>query len=174
MTSASPPAAGRVPMRVNDGLFALGEMAIFPSATPMDLRRGNGLTAVVEGGLMVQTGIHTGVIDVEVRALLDAPADVETEGWDEVVDLSVESAGDLRVTSMADFSYAPLPALTARGAGTYRVRVHAAGRDTKPDGVASEPVEHYLFLAWPAHAADEVVHQATDKIGQRRRASARR
>jgi len=39
------------------------------------------------------------------------------------------------------------------GAGWYRVRAHARGRDLMFDLVAEEPVEDYLVIAWPADPA---------------------
>ncbi|MEV0095131.1 hypothetical protein [Streptomyces sp. NPDC050738] len=43
--------------------------------------------------------------------------------------------------------------LAFNGPGTYRMRLHAHGRDTNPDGVQedSKPIaEHYLLQVWPA------------------------
>ncbi|WP_016906775.1 hypothetical protein [Streptomyces xiaopingdaonensis] len=51
-----------------------------------------------------------------------------------------------------------LPILTPRGAGHYRVRVHARGRDTEPDGFVEEPVEDYLLIAWPQPPEPDVIH----------------
>ncbi|MFC9078739.1 hypothetical protein ACFTY7_17360 [Streptomyces sp. NPDC057062] len=75
---------------------------------------------------------------------------MEAGAWDEIVDHTVETTtGALRVTSV--MSDTPrLPLLTPQGPGTYRVRVHARGRDTAPDGDAHEPVEDYLLIVWPA------------------------
>jgi hypothetical protein len=155
---------------VSDAVFAIGESAVFPMLSPTDMLSSSGLLVPAEGGFVVLAGIHTGVVDVEVQALLEAPDEVATAPWEEVVDVSFESDGDLGVTSMASFSYQELPRLTATGPGWYRVRAHAVGRDLAWDGVAEDPVEHYLFLAWPAPQEPETVHQATDRFGRRHRA----
>ena len=47
------------------------------------------------------------MVDVEVRALLEAPDEVDTESREEVVELSVQSNGDLRVASAA--AWVPRP-----------------------------------------------------------------
>ncbi|MGH3449573.1 MAG: hypothetical protein ACRDQW_02380, partial [Haloechinothrix sp.] len=49
--------------------------------------------------------------------------------------------------------------------GYYRLRAHARGRDIATDGVASEPVEDYLFVVWPAPPGPETVHKQTDAWG---------
>lgn len=75
----------------------------------------------------------------------------------------------MRVTSV--MSNAPdLPLLTPQGPGTYRVRVHARGRDIAPDGVAYEPVEDYLLIVWPTEPQPEDVHKQTDRYGAELRA----
>ena len=68
----------------------------------------------------------------------------------------------------------PLPELTVAGPGDYRVRVHARGRDTMIDGVASEPVEDYLVVVWPQAWADEEIYRQTDRYGAGMRISAAR
>ncbi len=58
-----------------------------------------------------------------------------------------------------------LPVLTPAGPGSYRVRVHARGRDTAPDGVAEEPLEDYLLTVWPAPPRSDTVYKQTDEYG---------
>ncbi|MET9921588.1 hypothetical protein ABZZ04_31600 [Streptomyces sp. NPDC006435] len=56
-----------------------------------------------------------------------------------------------------------------QGPGTHRLRLHAKGRDSQPGASRrrnSKPsAEHYLFHIWPAPAAPETVHKATDTVG---------
>ncbi|MBW8697995.1 hypothetical protein MBT84_00280 [Streptomyces sp. MBT84] len=68
-----------------------------------------------------------------------SPTRVEAGAWDEIVDHTVETTtGALRVTSV--MSDTPrLPLLTPQGPGTYRVRVHARGRDTAPTATPTNP-----------------------------------
>jgi hypothetical protein len=155
---------------VSSALFAVAETADFPELIPTDMLASSGLLVPTEDGIAVLTGIHVGAVEVEVRALLEAPDEVDTEPWEEVVELSVQSNGDLRITSAAAWVPKTIPALTAAGPGSYRVRAHATGRDIKWDSVANEPTEHYLFLAWPAPQQPKVLHKTTDRVGQRHRA----
>jgi hypothetical protein len=131
-----------------------------PSGAP-----GNGLVLPgAPGTAVIYTGIHTGVVGLTVDARDAAPAEVELDGWDEVVEVSLTvPAGRLRaVPPMADGP--PLPPLTAV-AGDHRLRVHARGRDTAVDGVTREPEEEYLIVAWPAPAAPERVYLVSDEYG---------
>ncbi|MEV1238716.1 hypothetical protein [Nonomuraea sp. NPDC049750] len=58
-----------------------------------------------------------------------------------------------------------LPNLAWQGAGFYRLRVHARGRDTKPDGVASTPVEQYLITSWRAEPQPDMPFKYADMFG---------
>ncbi|MFD0336359.1 hypothetical protein ACFQZ0_30225 [Streptomyces erythrogriseus] len=95
---------------------------------------------------------------------------MDADAWDEIIDHSVETAtGALRVTSV--MTDAPdLPLLTPQGPGTYRVRVHARGRDIVPDGVADDPAEDYLLIVWPAEPQPDEIHKQTDRYGAELRA----
>ncbi|MFC0842684.1 hypothetical protein ACFH04_02890 [Streptomyces noboritoensis] len=61
------------------------------------------------------------------------------------------------------------PNLAATGAGTYRLRISVRGRDAGADAdyleEDEEPVEEHLLQAWPAPAAADVIHKASDGIG---------
>ncbi|MDI6104848.1 hypothetical protein QLQ12_40305 [Actinoplanes sp. NEAU-A12] len=110
-------------------------------------------------------------VTVEVRQSL--PAHVETGDWDEVIETDFHaSTGDVVVRALMD-DPPPLPALTTNGPGTYRFRVHAAGRDLHPDAVAFEPTESYLIQTWPTAAPQaEIVYQQSDTVGAELRRSA--
>jgi hypothetical protein len=72
----------------------------------------------------------------------------------------------MSVTSDAGGPYEFLH-LTPPGAGSYRVRVHARGRDAgaERDVVPGRPVEEHLVQIWPALAAPETIHKTTDEVG---------
>ncbi|MEU2726066.1 hypothetical protein [Streptomyces smyrnaeus] len=72
--------------------------------------------------------------------------------------------GDMHVRALMD-DPPDLPVLAPAGPGSYRVRVHARGRDIAPDGVAEEPVEDYLLIVWPAPPEPDTVHKQTDNFG---------
>jgi hypothetical protein len=58
-----------------------------------------------------------------------------------------------------------LPALSFRGPGDYRLRIHARGCDTAVDLAPDEVVAWYLIQAWPAPAHEAAVLQLRDTYG---------
>jgi hypothetical protein len=132
----------------------------------------NGLIAVDVGIAVIFTGVHMGVVDLEVDGRESRPTDVPADGWDEVVETSVNlPSGRLAVSHLMN-DPPDLPIFTAAGPGHYRVRVHARGRDTMPDGVAFEPVEAYQITVWPEPYGAEVVYRQSDGYGASLRRSA--
>ena len=137
---------------------------------PMGFDTSNGLVFSRPGHSVICTGISGGKVNVGVESRRSPPTHVDAGAWDEIIDHSVEtSTGVLRVTCVLD-DPPDLPHLTPQGPGTYRVRVHARGRDIAPDGVASEPVEDYLLIVWPAEPRPDTVHKQTDAYGAELRA----
>jgi hypothetical protein len=128
----------------------------------------NGLVGVSPGLAMVITGTQFGHVSIGVQAGESDPG-LDTDRWDEVVEVSLVSGPGgqgLSVTSDGDASHGFLD-LTPPGAGSYRVRVHARGRDIGADldVVEDEPVEEHLVQIWPAAATPEVIHKTTDEVG---------
>lgn len=137
---------------------------------PMGFDASNGLIFSRPGHSVICTGISGGQVNVDVESRTSPPTHVDSGAWDEVVDHSVETlTGALRVTCVMN-DPPDLPHLTLQGPGTYRIRVHARGRDTAPDGVAFEPVEDYLLIVWPAEPRPDTVHKQTDGYGAELRA----
>jgi len=144
----------------------------------------SGLVNLAEGGCVIVTGIHTGVVQVFVEVRSEPPATVD-DSWEEITDVSLDEprasqpsrqqdAELMRVAResgtyhpepsrfrvvalMADISD-PLPVLNPYG-GPVRLRVHASGRGANYDGVDYEPREQYLLMTWPAPMAEEVIHK---------------
>ncbi|WOX17068.1 hypothetical protein [Streptomyces sp. N50] len=132
---------------------------------PMGYDTSNGLVFSRPGHGVICTGVSGGPVNVSVESRRCPPPHIDSGAWDEIVDHSVETlTGALRVTSVMD-DPPDLPHLTPQGPGTYRIRVHARGRDTAPDGVTSEPVEDYLLIVWPADPRPDTVHKQTDAYG---------
>ncbi|WIX76034.1 hypothetical protein QRX50_31750 [Amycolatopsis carbonis] len=131
------------------------------------LARADGLVGTdFVNGAVVLTGIHTGPVTVTVQLLDTAPDSVDLDGWDEVGEVSVDSEyGELIVHGIMN-DPPDFPELAHAGPGTYRVRVHARGRDTAPDRSVMEPVEDYLLSVWPAEEAPGTVYKQSDKRGQ--------
>ncbi|UNZ21334.1 hypothetical protein [Streptomyces sp. 891-h] len=126
----------------------------------------NGLVFSKPGCAIVLVGASSGDVNVEVEVRDRPPSGGPvTDGWDEVVDHSVTSlTGNMHVRALME-DPPDLPVLTPAGPGSYRVRVHARGRDIAPDGVAEEPLEDYLLVVWPAPTQPDTVHKQTDRFG---------
>lgn len=149
----------------------IADSGTFPNVST---RSGNGLLYGGSGAVTVLTGIHTGVVSVTLEIRRSAPIEIAIDNWDEVAEVSFEAPnGEAQVTSLMSEVPHDLPLLTPAGPGHYRLRVHARGRDTDPDGVASEPFENYLITVWPAPSAPPTIYKQTDRFGaeQRRRSS---
>lgn len=118
-----------------------------------------------ELGTAILTGAASGSVWVDVEALDAAPAQVDP-AWEDVAELSLTVAtGLLRVRGWG--STGPTTdRLDTSGPGTYRVRVHARGRDARPDGVAFEPEEEFLLQAWPAPLEPPVTLRATSQAAR--------
>ncbi|WP_409461719.1 hypothetical protein [Amycolatopsis sp. GA6-003] len=141
-----------------------------PSPAP-GLAASNGLVGADFSGAVVLTGIANGWVNVAVQLLDTAPGLVETDDWDEVAEVSVDSEdGELVVHGRGEDPPPGLPELAHAGPGSYRLRVHARGRDIAAHHNAEEPVETYRISAWPAPEAPEAVYKQSDKHGQEIRA----
>src|SRR5947209_4852588 len=93
----------------------------------------NGLIAVQPGAAVVFTGIHTGVVTAWVDPRSEPPAEVDMTGWHEVVEVSMQAPTGRVAVASPEAEPPDLPSLTTAGPGSYRVRVHARGRDTEVD-----------------------------------------
>lgn len=107
----------------------------------------------------VLSGIATGPVTVETQALTSPPSGV-ADGWEDVAEVSLTiSDRPLEVVGWNQ-ALGEDARLDTSGPGTYRLRVHASGRDTAPDRSVLEPVEQYLIQAWPAPHAPSVTIRA--------------
>jgi hypothetical protein len=126
----------------------------------------NELVITQRGVAVIFTGISSGPVNVEVEVRREPPAQVSTDGWEEVVETMLEATvGRVRITGLMADPPVAFPVLTADGPGPYRIRVHARGRDTAPDLAVSDPVEDYLLVIWPARPEPEIVYKQTDTYG---------
>jgi hypothetical protein len=128
----------------------------------------SGLVGVSPGLAIVITGTQFGNISVTVQAG-DSDPGLDTGPWEEVTEVSLTSGPGgqgLSVTSDGQGPY-EFQYLTPPGAGAYRVRVHARGRDAgaAEDVVPGRPVEEHLLQIWPALPAPETIYKTTDELG---------
>jgi hypothetical protein len=139
-----------------------------PVAGDLDASR-TGLVSADGGAIEVTTGVHTGEVFVTVEPHSQRPD--PAPGWEEIAEISCHSlSGEVFVTSFMD-DPADLPSLASQGPGSYRLRVHARGRDRAVDQTTvDEVVESYLIQSWPAAHQDALLVKATDTYGAQVRA----
>jgi hypothetical protein len=131
-----------------------------------------GLVAGLAGGqLRIVTGIAMGPVRVAVRQRVAPPAAV-VDGWEDVVEVSCRAVED-DVVAAGPYDDAPdlRFAVNPPGAGWFRLRVHARGRDLDYDLVATEPHEEYLLVTWPAPPEPPAVLGAASGVAQQLEAS---
>jgi hypothetical protein len=118
---------------------------------------GNGLVAVVDGGVVIRTGVADGYVHVWLIVVAEEPPLVG--GWDEVVDISwYATVGQASITGATWPGNHQSNPTTPPWPGDYRLRVSACNRDDD-DG------ESYELVVWQAPPAPEIVHKRTDRLG---------
>ena len=139
----------------------------------MDMYTGfNGLISVTEYDhlAIIMTGTVYGSVSV-CADWRDSEPPLETDGWDEVVEVSMLFEDDPGILDPVARPYdgGEIPGLEP---GSYRIRLHARGRDRGEEEhtVSGAPVEHHLIQAWPADWSRETWFKLTDKVGSSIRA----
>jgi hypothetical protein len=126
----------------------------------------NGLCgAAIEAGLFLITGTHTGQVRLTVE-LHDAPAPPAAQEWEEVVEVSFRSGGEVQLAAWGGDGEWPLDLLPD---SLYRVRYCALGMDRSREAVLSEAdydlpaKDRYLLQFWPAgrEEPDAVLRQTS-------------
>jgi hypothetical protein len=144
--TANPPVSYEALVDVSDNLFQLTDFGVVPEVgEPLD-----GLVVpLVSGGVSVLCGISGGPVRVRAEEWATAPP-AEMAGWDDVAEVEFDApAGKVRVTPLFLDPVPEIGFLTS-GPGTYRVRVHARGRDLARNRYVDSPTEEYLIQVWPA------------------------
>ncbi|WP_456788384.1 hypothetical protein [Cellulomonas sp. P5_C5] len=115
----------------------------------------------------VLTGVASGTVRLTCVALDEAPVGVDP-GWEDVSEVSLRTTDTPLVAAVWDVGDDAEVAdrLDGHGAGMYRLRVHARGRDIDVDGVAFEPFEDYLIFGWPAAYQPPETLRADSRIGR--------
>lgn len=179
MTSDRPEDTGRTygpePVCVDWHQFVLAEDG--DSSNPWGHVSNGLVTPGPAGGATIHTGIANGNVAVSIELRDQAsPADTAVwDQWEEIAEVTVEAATGRLIVAALIADAPDLPPLSTRGAGTYRVRVHARGRDIAYDASLVEGiVEDYLIQVWPGPPGPEIAHKQTDDCGAGRRRSAAR
>lgn len=131
----------------------------------------NGLVAVMSTGAIICTGINTGYVRVSSTSQLQPPEELDTHKlWEEIVEVSVRAPlGELQVASLEMGLAEGQPILGFPNAVTYRLRVHARGREGDFGGVQMKPVEDYLLQVWPGELMDPIIIRSSERINHRLR-----
>ncbi|GGP51067.1 DUF6461 domain-containing protein [Saccharothrix coeruleofusca] len=125
----------------------------------------NGLVAVVDGGVVIRTGLAEGRVSAHLEVLDGPPPPPEVAHVDEAVEVSWRAArggATFAEDEPVSWGQARRVAETPPWPGDYRVLVQAGGRDGDYD-------EHYWITVWQAPWAPPVVHKRTDRLGHRLR-----
>jgi hypothetical protein len=156
-------------LQVGEGLYWIGAGGTASPGTGVPDAAATGLVGLADGLAVVLTGTQFGNVAIRVQPG-DGDPGLDAGPWDEVIEFSLAagpgSAG-LGVSAM-DSGPDELAALTAPGPGSYRIRLHARGRDAgaELDVVAGEPAEEHFLQVWPAPVSGTIIRKASDAFGR--------
>ena len=115
---------------------------------------------------LVFTGIYSGPVRLEVEVLDREPA-APAPGWEDVAEVSLvlpEGRAYFNQTTGSDTH--GVGSVSAGEAGSYRARLHAAGRDTGFDITVDAPTERHLVQLWKAPYSPMAVHAVGSSAGK--------
>jgi hypothetical protein len=121
---------GRVNVTGYRYFYVIEDEIEFANAPLPDKSDSNGLVSPTVHGAVITSGIADGPVLVTVDVLDEPPATVETELWEEIVEIAVEtSTGRVWFGSFDEGAGTGPPVVLAEKTA-YRLRVHCRGRDT--------------------------------------------
>lgn len=97
---------------------------------------------------LVSTGVYSGPIDLAVE-VLDARPEATAPGWEDIHELSLMlREGKASFNQPTGFDRQDVGSIVGDEMGSYRVRLHASGRDAAFDAVVETPFERHLVQFW--------------------------
>src|SRR3954447_22102444 len=130
------------------GLFQLTDERVVPELAEPLIRTGDLVVPHISGGATVVCGIDDGPVRLRAQVLATPPRP-DAASWEEVAETTIDApVGRVRVVPLFEWPVADIGPLT-NGPGSYRVRVHARGRETAPHRFVQTPTEEYLIQVWP-------------------------
>lgn len=151
-----------------DHTFVVADGPDFPIETA---EWSTGLAAQMTIGAMIFTGVNKGRVQVSADVLEKPPRVYDRDlwraldAWEDVAEISVYApVGQLAIhqQSYGPFDSPPdLPMLSTAGPGTYRLRVHANGRDRHYDKNEDDSGERYHIISWPADPKPAIILKTT-------------
>lgn len=126
----------------------------------------NSLTTRLDAGVHIFTGVWGGPVHLSLEILASAPSAQPTAWWDDISEDSVVLRGDPLVVTVPGTDADTTAELVTLSAGSYRLRVHARGRDLDFDLIAEEPREWYLLQIWPAPPGPPTCLRAGSRVAR--------
>ncbi|MFF0343492.1 hypothetical protein [Kribbella sp. NPDC004875] len=116
----------------------------------------NGLVGAARAnGVYLHFGRRSGGSPVRIVLIDEAPGE-SGSSWEDVVEVSIDVPSGTQVRWVSWHGDGGV--LDGVGAGEYRLRVSARGRDAGHDGeFADGPVDAYLLQLWPAPARPDAI-----------------
>lgn len=135
-------------------------------------RSGTGLVDVAGQTAIITTGTDYGPVSVEWEVLTRDPGSwaaqaFSTSGWTEIAEFSIAlDEGELWLFS--PFDGPPDPHVLTENPASWRIRVHARGRDlaARHGSCPAEPIESHLLLLWEAPMTPVRLLRGTDEVGK--------
>lgn len=97
---------------------------------------------------LIYVGVASGPVHLAVE-VFDARPEVASTGWEDIHEVSVTfPEGRACFNEPAGWDRKDVGTIEGHEKGSYRVRLHATGRDTAFDHVVESPVERHLVQFW--------------------------
>lgn len=135
---------------------------------PADTFAAGGLVTSMDNVPWLCAGVSLGPVEIDVRSGLGA-SEPAGDDWEDVVEISIHADGTTPVQALGpedDPRNRAVPRIDGFGAGWYRLRIHATGRDRAYDEVVTLPLERYLIQSWPAPRQDHVTRRMSSGTGR--------
>lgn len=97
---------------------------------------------------LIYTGVAVGPVDLVIEGLSERP-EISATAWEDIHELSLTfPEGKAYFNEPTGRNRKDVGTIEGEEKGTYRVRLHATGRDTAFDDVVESPVERHLVQFW--------------------------
>jgi hypothetical protein len=153
-------------IKVTHSQYYLAELGAISTVSPAMYSGFNGLISSNGALGIIMTGTESGPVKVAADWRDDEPAP-DLDSWDDVVEISMNFARYQASLYGPEDSAEEARTVPTLPPGTYRVRVHARGRDqgNAVRNVRDTPIEEHLIITWPSPMRPETLHKLTDQCG---------
>ncbi|MEU4164794.1 hypothetical protein [Actinoplanes sp. NPDC026670] len=159
---------------VQDHCFLVGDAS---EASPRYdlLDWSSGIAGTMPTALLIDAGIQSGTVTVSAAVCDERPpleADHQwgaTTEWDDIAEVSVDVPGGMLTLAQLHYSTGaeppPPPILSTSGPGSYRLRLHAFGRDQQYDQVVDNSAVRLHIIVWPEPITAPLIIKSTSRCG---------